>query len=177
LARGIFDEKFFVSLSKPEQARGLITFLFAVSTIAIITLIAITTFWMDEEEVQARSEKAKDLLTIIIGVLGTILGFHYGSLSGEGTARSIAVSNVTLSSYVAAPGDKITISATIVGGTAPYQYDILSADSLEDAKGVDALRPTTVERKDPKRRDSLGIRHREPKGLVVALQITRNASV
>jgi hypothetical protein len=45
-------------------------------------LIAITTFWMPKDDVQVRFEKAKDLLTIVIGVLGTILGFYFGSLAG-----------------------------------------------------------------------------------------------
>jgi hypothetical protein len=68
-------------MAKIDQARGLITFLFAFATIAIIILIAITTFWMPKDEFQARFDKAKDLLTILIGVLGTILGFYFGSLA------------------------------------------------------------------------------------------------
>jgi hypothetical protein len=79
---GLFiNQNFFRLMADVGQARGLITFLFAFSTIAIILLVAITTFWMPKEDVQIRFEKAKDLLTIIIGVLGTILGFYFGSLT------------------------------------------------------------------------------------------------
>jgi len=37
---------------------------------------------MEALEVDNRFNRAKELLTIIIGVLGTILGFYYGSLTG-----------------------------------------------------------------------------------------------
>ena len=79
---GLFiSQDFFRLMADFSQARGLITFLFAFSTIAIILLVAISTFWMPKDEVPVRFEKAKDLLTIIIGVLGTILGFYFGSLA------------------------------------------------------------------------------------------------
>jgi hypothetical protein len=129
VAFGIFNGAFLASLSKPEQARGLITFLFAFSTTGIILLIAIATFWMEREEVQARFEKAKDLLTIIIGVLGTILGFYFGSMAnGEISSRGLALANVGVSANILAPGDSEMISATIIGGSPPYQYDVLFAD-------------------------------------------------
>jgi nicotinamide riboside transporter PnuC len=79
---GLFSNaRFFTSIAESGQARGLITFLFAFSTIAIILLVAVATFWMPKDDVQLRFDKAKDLLTIIIGVLGTILGFYFGSAS------------------------------------------------------------------------------------------------
>ena len=62
-----FNPRFFELMAQVNQARGLITFLFAFATIAIILLVAITTFWMPKDEVQVRFEKAKDLLTILIG--------------------------------------------------------------------------------------------------------------
>ena len=76
-------------LSNPVwlQARGLITFLFAFATIAIMLLVAITTFWMPKDDVQVRFEKAKDLLTILIAVIGTILGFYFGTLAADGNIR------------------------------------------------------------------------------------------
>jgi hypothetical protein len=78
---GLFiNQSFFTLMAKIDQARGLITFLFAFATNAIIILIAITTFWMPKDEFQDRFDKAKDLLTMLIGVIETILGFYFGSL-------------------------------------------------------------------------------------------------
>src|SRR5262245_56727946 len=78
---GLFkNEMFYKSLSVTEQARGLITFLFVFSTSAVILLIAIGIFWMGKEEgLTDRFGYAKDLLTIVIGVIGTIMGFYFGS--------------------------------------------------------------------------------------------------
>jgi hypothetical protein len=78
-----FRPQFFNTMADFNHARGLITFLFSFGTIAVIILIAITTFWMPKEDVQVRFDKAKDLLTMIIGVLGTILGFYFGSLNAS----------------------------------------------------------------------------------------------
>jgi hypothetical protein len=73
-----FNSSFLASLSQPANARGLITFLFALGTIALILIIAIAIFWVDNAEVENRFGMAKDVLTILIGILGTILGFYFG---------------------------------------------------------------------------------------------------
>jgi hypothetical protein len=83
-----FNQKFFGLMAKVDQARGLITFLFAFATIAIMLLVAITTFWMNKDEVQLRFDKAKDLLTILIGVMGTILGFYFGTINSNSSAAT-----------------------------------------------------------------------------------------
>jgi len=91
-----FNQSFFKLMAGSDQARGLITFLFAFATIAIIILIAITTFWMSKEEVEVRFNKAKDLLTIIIGVLGTILGFYFGQTAATpNTTPTVAPAQTT----------------------------------------------------------------------------------
>jgi hypothetical protein len=95
-----FNPKFFELMAQVNQARGLITFLFAFATIAIILLVAITTFWMPKDEVQIRFEKAKDLLTILIGVMGTILGFYFGTVTSNPPAAT------TNTSAISAPGDQ-----------------------------------------------------------------------
>jgi hypothetical protein len=80
LGYGIFvNETFFELMSKPDHARGLITFLFSFATIGIILLIAIAIFWIDKDEVGARFAHAKDLVTILVGILGTVLGFYFGT--------------------------------------------------------------------------------------------------
>jgi hypothetical protein len=105
-----FNPSFFKLMAQTDQARGLITFLFAFATIAIIILIAITTFWMSKEDVEARFNKAKDLLTIIIGVLGTILGFYFGQAASDrqpstsSTAQTWAPASTTNTSAAPASG-------------------------------------------------------------------------
>ena len=127
VAYGLWRSEFFSSLAKIEQARGLITFLFTFAAMVVIMVIAFGIFWLDVEEVKDRYASAKDLLTIVIGILGTIMGFYFGSQSSERAQMPVpfAISNFT----AAQPSDnKIKVAGTITGGTAPYQYSITFTD-------------------------------------------------
>jgi hypothetical protein len=137
LGSGIFsNESSFIGLiAKADQARGLITFLFSVTTIALFILTAITTFWMNADDVEARFGKAKDLLALMIGVFGTILGFYYGSLSSQSVTNPTALSltNFGVPNVIVAPGDKTTVGATVTGGKLPLTYDIIFSDPAGSA--------------------------------------------
>ncbi len=53
----------------------------------IVKAVALGIFWLqDNDAVKVRFDAAKDLLTIVIGVLGTIMGFYFGSAT-TGTAN------------------------------------------------------------------------------------------
>ena len=67
-------------LASPGSARGLITFLFSFITIAVILIVIIALLWMDKgENLDDRFTKAKDIIAILVGILGTIVGFYFGS--------------------------------------------------------------------------------------------------
>jgi hypothetical protein len=138
LVWGIFwhGSSFITLIANVDQARGLITFLFSLTTIALFILIAITTFWMEKEDVEARFNKAKDLLTIMIGIFGTILGFYFGSLAnapGASNPSELSLTNFGVPSVAVAPGDKTTIGATVTGGKLPIKYDVLFSDPAGSA--------------------------------------------
>jgi hypothetical protein len=126
LTFGIFRGNFLSSIAKPEQARGLITFLFSVTTIAIFLLIAVATFYMDKVQLEDRFDKAKDVLTLMIGIFGTILGFYYGSVANP--AGEMRLANIEASKKVVAPGEQVTVTATVLGGTTPVIYDLDFSD-------------------------------------------------
>ena len=67
-------------LADRSVARGLITFLIAISTVGIALILAVSTVvstpTADDDK---RFDRAKQVLTILIGVLGTIVGFYFGS--------------------------------------------------------------------------------------------------
>ena len=84
LIYGIFmSPSFLKDMAEPGNARGLITFLFAFATIAVIIITVIATFWVKMEEVEQRGTLAKEILAILIGIMGTILGFYFGSAKPE----------------------------------------------------------------------------------------------
>ena len=68
-------------LASIEQARGLITFLFAVATVGIALVIVLAVFLStgSKEEIGERFQMGKDILAVLIGVFGTIIGFYFGS--------------------------------------------------------------------------------------------------
>lgn len=74
-----FTPAFLPSLAEPGMARGLITFLFAFATIAVVIISVIAVFWVKIDEVAQRGALAKEVLTILIGIMGTILGFYFGA--------------------------------------------------------------------------------------------------
>jgi hypothetical protein len=122
LVWGIFISGTFLSLmAQPDHARGLITFLFSFATIAVVVLVAIAVFWMAPSEVEVRFRNAKDLITILVGVLGTVLGFYFGTASTSGPPLSVAA--LTVPSSVPA-GGKVNVLAKAAGGVGPYQCEI-----------------------------------------------------
>jgi hypothetical protein len=83
-----FRPEFLTSLASADYARGLVTFLFAFATIAVVLITAIATFWVGSDEVEKRGTLAKEILAILIGIMGTILGFYFGSDVGRSQPTS-----------------------------------------------------------------------------------------
>jgi hypothetical protein len=75
---GVFTSSFLTSIADAAKARGLMTFLFAFATTSVVVVVTIGVLWVPKDEVEARFSKAKDIMTILISVLGTILGFYFG---------------------------------------------------------------------------------------------------
>ncbi|MGD9507472.1 MAG: hypothetical protein AB7I59_10675 [Geminicoccaceae bacterium] len=75
------DPVMLAGLARPEEARGLITFLFGVATVGIALVIVLAVFLStgSKEEVAERFRMGKDILAVLIGVFGTIIGFYFGT--------------------------------------------------------------------------------------------------
>ncbi len=73
-----WGHKFLEKIAEPAVARGLITFLFALSTVAIAIILAISTvIFPGEPEGDKHFDRGKQVLSVLIGVLGTIVGFYF----------------------------------------------------------------------------------------------------
>lgn len=78
-----------VTYDQDDSARNLITFLVAVGTIAIAFLAILTA--MVIREFKERFALAKEVLTILVGVLGTIVGFYFGTAGKDNANRNANV--------------------------------------------------------------------------------------
>jgi len=71
-----------------EFARGLITLLFSVGTIMLMLMIVGSVLMRTDVDPKDRFAQCKDVLTVLIGIFGTIIGFYFGSQGREGTDRA-----------------------------------------------------------------------------------------
>lgn len=136
IAWGLSDKQGFLSnLATMETARGLITFLITITTVGIAVILTISTILGKEEGADKRFDRGKQVLTSLIGIVGTIVGFYYGSTTDArgGQARSVAqqpqqqaptIAPANLKNQQLRKGEKFTILSFVSGGTGPYKYSI-----------------------------------------------------
>lgn len=128
-------------LADLDTARGLITFVITLGTVTIAIMLTLTAVVI--RDFDKRIAVGKEVLTILVGVLGTIVGFYYGAATkkdaGTNTqASQVSVAPVKIPGEVKS-GDKVTISTKLTGGTAPYSYSIkFTPDTIQEIKGESA---------------------------------------
>lgn len=122
------------SMGKLEFARGLITYLFAVVTIGTaVVLVVFTLSSGSSEEIEKKFQRGKEILSLLLGVFGTIVGFYFGSVSRDSTgveASSLKLTPLLLSQARVAKGQQLSVTAAASGGTPPYRYNLEIAGSV-----------------------------------------------
>jgi len=118
---------FLESLSDRAVARGLITFLITFTTVGIAIILAVSTIFSSSgDEEDKRFDKGKQVLSVLIGLLGTIVGFYFGSstdIKATPTtvgAQVLAIAPANVSNLQPKKGEKVTISSFVSGP--PCQY-------------------------------------------------------
>jgi len=117
-------------MAEHEFARGLITYLFAVTTIgtSVVLVMAALTGALDEEPYK----RGKEILALLLGVFGTIVGFYFGSEAHAGQNAQLTLSPPFLASTSLLGGASTQLTAYVNGGDGPYLYGY----TLESASGI-----------------------------------------
>lgn len=111
-------------LRDQAYARGLITLLISIVTLVMGFVLVIQSFAMTGDDAKDRFGRAREVFTVLMGVLGTIVGFYFGS--ADSAAVSLGVAEIRTV-------DKQLLTY-ISGGTRPYRYSIISTD--KDFKSI-----------------------------------------
>jgi hypothetical protein len=122
------------NMAKHEYARGLITYLFSVVTIGTaVVLVVYSLTSAPGDKIDERFQRGKEILSLLLGVFGAIVGFYFGSAI-EGAERagaaSLRLTPPLLSQALVVGGQHVTVTAAVSGGVPPYRYQIKLGDKM-----------------------------------------------
>ena len=133
---------FMASLNDRNGARGLITFLIAFTTVALAVILVLASILSSGDDHKQRFEQGREIFTTLIGILGTIVGFYFGSTQTAAPAATPPAAAAPTVAVAPAPiptgqlatarvstltpkgGETITITSFVNVGTPPYTYSI-----------------------------------------------------
>ena len=105
-------------------------------TIGIALMLVLGALLLTGDDRKDRFAQGKEVLTILVGIFGTILGFYFGSeKSSKNTEPSLEVAPVLVAR--APDGRLVSVGTSITGGRPPYTFSIALKDGsslLKDGK-------------------------------------------
>lgn len=137
-----YDKGVLVGMARVEFARGLITYLFAVVTIGTAVVLVVSALTGTESDAhKERFQRGKEILSLLLGVFGTIVGFYFGSevARGQNQVSVIQVAPLHLSAQSGTAGSSINIDTFLSGGVPPYRVGIgFDAEEVQLSEKVDS---------------------------------------
>lgn len=83
----IYAPSLAAAVAEPNHSNALITFLVAFAATSAIVAAAVGILWFDRSDISSGFAKAKDIGTVLAGVIGTIMVFYFVSPAGTPPAR------------------------------------------------------------------------------------------
>ena len=115
-------------MAEPSFARGLITYLFAAVTMGVAIVLVVSALNCGTSETDGKKfQRGKEVLSLLLGVFGTIIGFYFGSEFAEirpTAAEGMFLARPLLSDSTVTAGKMFTITANVRGGTPPYRFGV-----------------------------------------------------
>ena len=138
-----FDKGVLLSMSKVEFARGLITYLFAVVTIGTAVVLVVSALTSTESKAhEKRFERGKEILSLLLGVFGTIVGFYFGSEVTQKAAATVAalqLAPIHLNVQTVSQGEQVALQTYVSGGKPPYRYGVgFGSEAVETSDKVES---------------------------------------
>lgn len=127
-------------MAKVEYARGLITYLFAVVTVgtAVLLVVFVLMGTVDDNH-KEQFDRGKEILSLLLGVFGTIVGFYFGAEVAKGAQQILKVASIHLSAPTVEANAKFKLETIVMGGVPPYSYGIAIDGKDTDVKLTDDL--------------------------------------
>lgn len=132
-------------LARPEMARGMITSVFALSVVAIATVIVCANFLSVASDLKERVEQGREVMLALVGILGTIVGYYFAA--GQGPVP-LSVSPPQVAPASPTPGQAATVAFAIAGGAAPFTW-VLDATVTGEAEGTQQPLDKTAQTANP----------------------------
>jgi hypothetical protein len=125
---GVIDKCMIESLADENIARGLITFLIACGTILISLIVCVGALLGRGDDAKESFFRAKEILTILVGILGTIVGFYFGSATDDQKGKITVAEPILSVQDVVESQELVELRSYVSGGTKPYRYKIKFPD-------------------------------------------------
>lgn len=137
-----------------EKARGLITFAVAIVTVAIALILVFYLVFSGgtTDEMKDRFTFGKDILMVFVGILGTIMGFYYGSdkiSTKDVSAIASTVQNAaTSTSDLEKKAFDLLLKQDYTGATKAFDDVYKSTPTSPNINNVVEIRKLLVQRSD-----------------------------
>jgi hypothetical protein len=113
-----------------DDVRGVIALVFSFTTIGLaIGIVGAAVYISDsaEKNMKERFEEARAIIAVIIGVMGTIIGFYFGSGNDSSISTSPSIADLRVSPQVVTATEDFLVTGSISGGSAPYKWSLVAS--------------------------------------------------